>query len=90
MTTYYKATFSNGAVRVRSTARKYSHAHTPAWRSAQWASTEARAHKAARGGELAPAIEITRQEYQKHQRAESDSIIEAHNQEQQEDEEHYG
>jgi hypothetical protein len=64
MTTYYKATFSDGQVFTRSTAgRSYSHAHTPHWRAAQWASTEALARKAAKGAEIVPAIEITRQEY---------------------------
>jgi hypothetical protein len=64
MTTYYKATFSDGRVYTRSTAgRSYSHAHTPGWRAAQWASTEALARKAAKGAEIAPAIEITGPDY---------------------------
>jgi hypothetical protein len=64
MTTYYKATFSNGAIHARSTAgRKYSHAHSPGWRAAQWASTEQLARKASKGTEVVPAIEITAREY---------------------------
>jgi hypothetical protein len=65
MTTYYKATFSNGRVLTRSTAgRSYSHAHSPGWKAAQWAGSESLAHKAAKGGEVVPAVEITRTEYQ--------------------------
>jgi hypothetical protein len=64
MTTYYKATFSNGQVFTRSTAgRKYSHAHSPGWKAAQWASAVGLAYNAAKGTEIVPAIEITRQEY---------------------------
>ena len=64
MTTYYKATFSDGQVFARATAgRKYSHAHSPGWRAAQWASREGLAHKAARGAEVVPAIEISAAEY---------------------------
>jgi hypothetical protein len=64
MTTYYKATFADGRVLTRSTAgRTYSHAHTPGRRTAQWAGSEILARKAAKGGEVVPAIEITAQEY---------------------------
>jgi hypothetical protein len=64
MTTYYKATFSNGEVFVRSTTgRKYSHAHSPGWKAAQWASAVGLAYKAAKGAEIVPAIEISAAEY---------------------------
>jgi len=64
VTTYYKATFSDGQTFTRSTkGRTYSHAHTPHWRAAQWASSEALARKAAKGAEIVPAIEITSAEY---------------------------
>ncbi len=66
MTTYYKATFSDGSVHTRSTdSRKYTHAHECPWRRGQksWAGSEALAIKAAKGAEIAPAIEITSAEY---------------------------
>jgi hypothetical protein len=66
MTTFYKATFSDGRVFARTTAagKKYTHAHSP--RSykhvACWASSEALARKQTHG-EIAPAVEITGPEY---------------------------
>jgi len=64
MTTYYKATFSDGQTFTRSTAgRTYSHAHSPGWKAAQWAGKETLAIKAAKGTEIAAAVEITAAEY---------------------------
>jgi len=64
MTKFYKATFSDGRVLTRSTAsRTYSHAHSPGRQAAQWAGSQSLAHKAAKGGEVVPAVEITSQEY---------------------------
>jgi hypothetical protein len=65
-TKYYKATFSNGQVETRSTAsRTYTHAHACSWNACHtsWAGSEALAVKAAKGAEIAPAVEITAQEY---------------------------
>ena len=67
MTTYYKATFSDGSVHTRSTdaGRTYTHAHGCAWNASKksWAGSEALAIRAAKGAEIAPAVEITAQEY---------------------------
>lgn len=67
MTTYYKATFSDGSVHTRSTdaGRTYTHAHACSWNSSKksWASSEALAIKAGKGSEVVPAIEITSAEY---------------------------
>jgi hypothetical protein len=67
MTTYYKATFSNGQVHLRATAgRKYTHAYVGnryTLARACWSGTEQLARQAAKGAEIAPAIEITGQEY---------------------------
>lgn len=87
MTTYYKATFSNGQVLTRSTAgRTYSHAYLTG-HSSGWARNELLAHKAmaqwrsykAVGGEVAPAVEITPFEYRDlkksaHAKAEADTF----------------
>lgn len=72
MTTYYKATFSDGRVLTRSTAsRTYSHCYLTGGGSSGWAKSSVHAHKAmaawrcyaAEGGEIAPAVEITGPEY---------------------------
>lgn len=67
MTTFYKATFSDGSVHARSTeGRTYTHAyvgHVYATPRACWSGSERLAHQAAKGAEIAPAVEITAQEY---------------------------
>lgn len=72
MTTYYKATFSNGRIETRSTvSRAYSHCYFTGPRAVGWAKSEPHARKAmtawrcyaTEGGEIAPAVEITAQEY---------------------------
>jgi hypothetical protein len=71
MTKFYKATFSNGKVLLRSsTSRTYSHAYLTG-RSSGFARSSVHAHKAmtqwrsyaAEGGEVVPAVEITGPEH---------------------------
>lgn len=92
MTTYYKATFSNGTVKTRSTAsRKYSHAwfvQYPGWKGGTsddvgFSGSEQLARKQLASfkreltfSDVAPAVEITGAEYRAMKQADRDAAEE--------------